>query len=275
MNESTTIEIREISDLQEMYAVEELQKEVWGEADLEVFPALAMIAMREVGAVLVGAFDRAELVGFVFGFPGLEEQQIILHSDLLAVQRDYRSHNIGYRLKLAQREGALTRGIRKITWTFDPLQSVNAHLNFARLGVVSKRYLDDFYGKTTSFLHSTGSDRLWVEWELNSARVLDRISEPAEVMMPVRDLPGSVLVAADQNCAPVTNRLNSAESDVIIEIPRHLNQLSATEIDLARRWRAVTREAFHEAISNGYCVTEFYRDKNDSVKGGRYLLRKE
>ena len=68
-------------------------------------------------------------------------------------------------LKQAQRERALTLGIQRITWTFDPLQSKNAHLNFAKLGTVSDRYKPDFYGpETSSLLHRNGTDRLWVTW---------------------------------------------------------------------------------------------------------------
>ena len=47
-----------------------------------------------------------------------------------------------------------------MTWTFDPLQSLNAYLNFTKLGVVSNRYLPEFYGEDpSSFLHQTGTDR--------------------------------------------------------------------------------------------------------------------
>ncbi|HZE70744.1 MAG TPA: GNAT family N-acetyltransferase, partial [Pyrinomonadaceae bacterium] len=158
------IKIRDITDLAEMRAVEELQKEIWGVEDREVFPALAMRPITAVGGILIGAFDADRLVGFVFGFPGIEQGQATLHSDMLAVKAEYRSQGLGYQLKLAQREHALNKGISTITWTFDPLQAANAHLNFARLGVVADRYLVNFYGETTSFLHQAGTDRLWLTW---------------------------------------------------------------------------------------------------------------
>lgn len=104
-----------------MRAVEDLQKQVWGCSDLDVFPAIAMVPIAEIGGVLVGAFDENELVGFVLGFPGYEGGKGWLHSDMLAVRPEYRLHGLGYRLKLAQRERALANGIETITWTFDPL----------------------------------------------------------------------------------------------------------------------------------------------------------
>ena len=50
------MDIRELRSIGELHAVEAMQKEVWGVADLEVLPAIHMIAAREVGAILLGAF---------------------------------------------------------------------------------------------------------------------------------------------------------------------------------------------------------------------------
>src|SRR5688572_31541871 len=117
--DSSVIDIRDIKGTAELKAVEDLQKEVWGCDDLEVLPRLALIPLLEIGGVLLGAFDGDEMVGFVLGLPGLEGGQPILHSDMLAVKVAYRSHGLGYKLKLRQRERALAKGIDRITWTFD------------------------------------------------------------------------------------------------------------------------------------------------------------
>jgi predicted GNAT superfamily acetyltransferase len=169
--------IREIHGHEELRAVEELQKEVWGCSDLEVLPSIHMIAARAVGAILLGAFDGETLVGFVYGFPGFEEEHRVIHSDMLAVRETYRDRGTGRALKLAQRDHALARGIDRITWTFDPLQSRNAYLNLVRLGATADRYLRDFYGETTSPLHAHGTDRLWVTWHLKGRLPIDETSE--------------------------------------------------------------------------------------------------
>ena len=94
---------------------------------------------------------------------------------LLAVRDEYRDQDLGYRLKLVQRDRALAMGFREITWTFDPLQSRNAHLNFSKLGVFSDSYRIDFYGpQTSSVLHQNGTDRLWVRWPITSRLSVDR-----------------------------------------------------------------------------------------------------
>ena len=236
------MEIRKIESLAEMREVERLQREIWGVDDLEVYPALALKPQTEVGGILIGAFDEGRMVGFVFGFPGILAGETIIHSDMLGISENYRSHNLGYLLKLAQREAALERGIERITWTFDPLQSRNAHFNFNKLGVIADRYYVDYYGVTSSFLHRFGTDRLWVTWLLNSERVKTRI-EGGIKPTPAEDL--------DQLSHPV------------IEIP--------TEITADHeRWRETTRQAFTSAIDKGYIVDGFYVPKGQNV--GRYVL---
>ena len=228
--------IRDIEGLAEMREVEQLQREIWGVADLDIYPTLALKPQQEVGAILIGAFAEGRMVAFVFGFPGILDGEMIIHSDMLGVLPAYRSHNLGYLLKCAQREAAIARGVKRITWTFDPLQSRNAHLNFAKLGVIADRYYVDYYGTTSSFLHRYGTDRLWVTWLLESERVEARLRQE-----PVTEVSG----------------------DVVIEIP--------TEITSDHEhWRLKTREAFTSALDQGYVVEEFYV----SAGIGRYVLNR-
>lgn len=236
-----TIEIRNIESLAEMREVERLQREVWGVDDLEVYPALALKPQTEVGGILMGAFDEGRMVGFVFGFPGILDGETIIHSDMLGISEGYRSHNLGYLLKLAQREAAMKRGVKRITWTFDPLQSRNAYFNFNKLGVIADRYYVDYYGVTSSFLHRFGTDRLWVTWLLDSDRVKSRVED---------------------NVKPVET---DAES-LVIEIP---TEITANH----EHWRQVTRQAFTSALDAGYVVEEFFVSEERKV--GRYLLKKD
>jgi predicted GNAT superfamily acetyltransferase len=148
-SDQATITIRDLMLTEEVYRVEELQKEVWGISDRDITPLTQLVAAREAGGILLGAFDGAVLAGFAYGFIGYEQGEMTLHSHMLAVKPAYRNRNLGYRLKLAQREQALERGIERMTWTFDPLQSLNAHFNFSKLGVISDQYKINFYGEST------------------------------------------------------------------------------------------------------------------------------
>src|SRR6478752_918396 len=173
---STGLVIREIDGANDIGACEELQKEVWGVPDLDVVPLTQLVAARAAGGALIGAFDQEHLIGFAYGFVGYEDGRTTHHSHMLAVKPAYRNFSVGYKLKLAQREFVLAQGITEMTWTFDPLRSLNAHFNFARLGVISDRYLIDFYGnEAASFLHRNGTDRLWVTWPLASRRTAERV----------------------------------------------------------------------------------------------------
>ena len=224
-----------------MHEVEQLQRDIWGVEDVDVYPALALKPHKEVGAILMGAFAEGRMVGFVFGFPGILDGETIIHSDMLGVLPAYRSRNLAYLLKCAQRDAALARGVKRITWTFDPLQSRNAHLNFGKLGVIADRYYVDYYGTTSSFLHRYGTDRLWVTWWLQSERVESRLQLKA---------------------APRGDDL-IRERDIVIEIPR---EITADH----EHWRLTTREAFTRALDAGYIVEEFF--VTDDI--GRYILRR-
>src|SRR4030095_12441510 len=117
--EISNIRIREIDKLAEMRAVEELQKEIWGIPDLDVVPLTHLVAAKEAGGGLIGAFDGATLAGFVYGVPSVEQGQRAHHSHVLAVKAAYRNVDLGRRLKLAQREQVMAQGIELMSWTFD------------------------------------------------------------------------------------------------------------------------------------------------------------
>lgn len=268
------IVVRDIDGQAEMRAVEMLQKEVWGLPDLDVVPLTQLVAAKASGGVLIGAFDRDILAGFAYGFVGYEEGHVTHHSHMLAVRPDYRSLNIGYRLKLAQRETVLEQGIERMTWTFDPLQSVNAYLNFNKLGVVSNQYFENFYGDDAgSFLHGNGTDRLWVTWLLNTQHVRDRL---AGQIVPV-DIPEvTPLVELGENGRPHRNDLDECLShdETAIEIPADINEMERQNRNAAAEWREATRWAFTEAIDSGLLVDGFYRTERNGQKAGIYHLRR-
>ena len=270
----TSLVVRDITKISEMREVEELQRQVWGIDDLEVFPVLALIPMREVGAVLIGAFDSERMIGFVFGFPGHENGRGTLHSDMLALRPEYRAHGLGYKLKLAQRERALANGIDTITWTFDPLQSLNAHLNIAKLGVIADSYRVNYYGETTSFLHGTGTDRLWVTWSLNSDRVRQRIESGKTLLsLNLDDLPSLVSVGDGEE--PIIEETDLDTQAVVVEIPGSINALLKESPGLAIKWREATRRIFTRAFDSGYVVAEFSRAERNEKEIGRYMLLKD
>ncbi|HKP38190.1 MAG TPA: GNAT family N-acetyltransferase [Pyrinomonadaceae bacterium] len=267
--EISSITIREINEPAEMHAVEELQKEIWGVPDLDVVPLTHLVAAKEAGGVLIGAFDDETCVGFVYGFPSFERGQVAHHSHMLAVKPAYRNYDLGRRLKLAQREHVIAQGMKLISWTFDPLQSLNAHFNFGKLGVLADRYLVNFYGEdATSFLHQTGTDRLWVSWLVSSERVQGLIDGGSR---QISSHHGPPLVQLETDDSPRRNDLAEGLSrdQAAIEIPSNIDALPR---EMGLRWREDTRWAFTEALKAGYIVDAFVRETRGDKRIGKYIL---
>jgi predicted GNAT superfamily acetyltransferase len=190
---SQGIIVRECESLDEFRRCVELQREIWGEADLEVEPATMFVVAAHTGGQVLGAFDGERLVGYTLAVVGLRHRVPYLHSHMTGVHSEYRDRGVGRMLKLFQRTEALGRGIRLIQWTFDPLEVRNAHFNLNRLGAICREYHPNLYGVTTSPLHRRlETDRLLVEWRLDSPRVVaaienlvkDPVEAPAIIELP-------------------------------------------------------------------------------------------
>jgi predicted GNAT superfamily acetyltransferase len=272
------ITIRDLASIEDLSKLRDVEKEVWGLAEQDAMPLLLAIAERAAGNLFIGAFDQKKLVGFAFAFFGREHGQTTLHSHMLAVLEPYRQLDLGFKLKLAQRERALALGIREMTWTYDPLQSRNAHFNFAKVGVVSDTYKIDFYGsESSSMLHRNSTDRLWVRWLLTSQRVRDRISGKdgrADALDTLRHLAPLVRFNGDGRPARADLKDALARERVKIEIPGEILHVEQSDMGLAREWRAATRWAFTESLRAGFFVAEYCRSIRGQQGPGAYLLQK-
>jgi predicted GNAT superfamily acetyltransferase len=272
---SSALVIRDIETFDEMREVEVLQKDIWEFSDLDVVPRTILVASKEAGGVLIGAYDGPTLVGFAYGFAGYEHGQATHHSHMLAVRPEYRNLNLGFKLKLAQRDRVLSQGINRITWTFDPLQSRNAYFNFRKLAVLADSYRVDFYGATTSsFLHQAGTDRLWVTWLIDSERVRKRLGNENRPISRPDGCPQLVRVGADLRPETKTPSDLWNQDELAIEIPTDVGALQMEKADLVVEWRKATRRIFVEAMTRGYVVQEFFRCDDGNKSVGRYLLRR-
>jgi predicted GNAT superfamily acetyltransferase len=176
------ITIRPLHDISEVEVCIGLQRRIWGYPDLETVPDHIFVVAAKTGGQVFAAFDFMVPVGFALAFPALRDGRAYLHSHMAAVLPEYQNQGVGRRLKLAQRDDALARGIDLIEWTFDPLQLKNAHFNIARLGAIARRYIPNLYGRTSSHLHGgLPTDRLVAEWWLRSARVQSRLKGESSV----------------------------------------------------------------------------------------------
>ena len=264
---SDAILIAPIRDFHSMVEVENLQRDVWRFPDLEIVPAAHIAAAVAAGGSLIGAWDRDELVGFAYGFGGIEHGTVAHHSHMLAVKDSHRNRDLGRRLKFAQRDFVVSLGVGLMSWTFDPLQSANAHFNFRKLGAFSHEYFVNFYGEEAgSPLHQTGTDRLWMQWNLLESG--DRPTIPTEPEQALTLVAGPLREPAFQEGV-----IDSCEA-LRIPVPRSINSLLKEDREAAFTWRTVTRRAFQEAFEKGYAAVDFQRTPDHVDQGGSYVLRK-
>lgn len=210
------ITVRPLDSISDFQRCVQIARQVWADAELDTEPTVTYVIAHHTGGQVLGAFEGDTMVGFTKAYVGLHDHTPYLHSHMAAVLRSHRDRHIGRQLKLAQRDEALRRGIRLIEWTFDPLETKNAHFNINRLGAISRRYILNFYGITTSPLHrGMPTDRLLAEWHLDSRRVIGAMGDlPVEPRTcPARiNLPNAILQAASKGDTDSTTALMELQS---------------------------------------------------------------
>jgi predicted GNAT superfamily acetyltransferase len=266
--------IRPLTTIEDCRRVVDLEKLVWGYTDAEdVVPVPVLIVSVKRGGILLGAFDRAgEMVGFVYSLSALKNGRASQWSHMLGVLPVARDSGLGTRLKLEQRAETLRMGLDLIEWTYDPLQAMNAHLNFAKLGVIVTEYEENIYGESSSPLHrGNPTDRFVAEWWLSSPEVERRIAGGAQEPNRASNAPSVNRVrrhTGSVECADVD--LDRTDAQLAVEIPMGFNRLMQEEPGQALAWRMATRQIFTTYLHRGYRVVDFFLDR--AAEKGRYIL---
>jgi predicted GNAT superfamily acetyltransferase len=271
--------IRLLETPEDMAAAEALQRLIWLDSETDVIPTHMLMAVVHNGGLGVGAFVGDELVGFAFGFPGVVQTQdgplLKHHSHILGVHPAWSGKGIGFAVKRAQWQMVRRQGIDRVTWTYDPLLSRNAHLNIARLGAVCNTYLRSEYGNMRDGLNAgLPSDRFQVDWWLNSQRVVGRLSRrvrPALTLEHYRAAGADLLEAhrgRDSSLSPPSSLSQLEGALLLVEIPPDFMAMKAADLPLARDWRFYGREVFETAFAGGYLVTDLIYESGHS----HYLL---
>jgi predicted GNAT superfamily acetyltransferase len=195
--QDTGLELRALTTIPEFEEAVEIQKIIWGFADIELLPRRLFVVANKIGGQTLGAFDGSRMVAFLIAIPGVKSNRgIYLHSHMLGTLREYRDRGLGKKLKLMQRDDAIARGFNLVEWTFDPLEIKNAFFNIERLGAIVRRYVPNQYGTTSSHLHGgLPTDRCVAEWWIDSPRVTALLAgkpEPAPQVEARIAVPASI-----------------------------------------------------------------------------------
>lgn len=249
---SDGVVIRDCATLEEYSECVVIQEETWGRGFSERVPAAILRVSQRIGGVTAAAFDaRGHMLGFVFGMTGVQGDQLVHWSDMLAVRPEARGRQLGERLKQFQRNKVRALGVRTIMWTFDPLVSRNAHFNINRLGAMPIEYAANMYGTTRSTLHGAlPTDRFIVAWDCS-----DDAEAPADAGIAAEQAP---LVNPVAHGTPSLSDV-AAVAQLRVQIPSDIQPILQDQPALATRWRDVTRRIFTERLAAGYRVSGFVR----------------
>jgi predicted GNAT superfamily acetyltransferase len=265
------LEIRRLKDVFEYQACERLQEAVWGSVGVS---SEALSVVQKYGGVVLGAIAHGNLLAFICAFLARYHGRPAHWSHMMAVGERYRNRGLGFRMKLAHRELALQEGIKSICWTYDPLQSRNAALNIARLGVRVEEYVLDCYGHFPSRIEKgLASDRFVVNWQIASARVARRLSGGG-LSVHYAGLP--LINQTRRNKAGfIVNRgiaLSLAAPRFLLEIPVNTDDMRLRALKLARQWRFEARCMFQAAFESGSRVLDFVTTGTGSERRAFYIL---
>jgi len=257
---------------EEHYELMDIEREIWGNGYRETVPYHITIPLIDVGGVVLGIYEvgSGKVVGVLVMFPAHVGGEIHYHSHILGFLKEYRGMGLGTEVKKVQREIALRRGIKLITWTYDPLLLGNAWLNIVKMGAISAQYKTNYYG-LGGFEYNRGieTDRLMVEWHLNSERVTSRIAgkslwRPLSHYLKV--VKASIALDAKERgqpkdfVEPGTPVLTSKSPVLLVRIPRRFGAMVREDLGLAREWRLAGRLVLNHYLRRGYLVADVTRD---------------
>ena len=257
-----TYTLRCLETYDDYHACERLQQHAWRFSDpLDVIPLTNLVTAQKWGGLVLGAFDEGgELHGFCYGFLGRDPEGRLVHcSHMLAVDERARNRGLGARLKWAQRDYVLAQGVDMIVWTFDPLESINACLNFGKLGGLSDDYVINLYGETASKLHAgTTTDRLTIKWLIDSPRVKKRATGEAGKVVETLIAGGLEAPWALQadGSGPGEPDLELDAPRILCEIPVNVQDVKVHDHRAVVAWRGATQGVFNAYFERGYYVRE-------------------
>lgn len=273
MTEKNEVEIRTLNQLEDLEAVRRLESEIWGSGDS--IPTHQTLTVVKNGGLVLGAFYDGKLVGFQYSLPGFNGNSVYLCSHVLGTDKQFRNKGIGEMLKLAQKEEALKLGYSLITWTYDPLESVNGYLNIGKLGGKTSTYIPNCYGEMEDLLNSgLPSDRLLVEWNIKEGL------EQKGLDFEIEEVLANSLIQwnMDREGLPVPimefTMPDKRSEALFVAIPKDFRTIRVTKPEVAIEWRLKTREVFTELFEHGWHVSGFKKSPISDIPVHFYILTK-
>jgi predicted GNAT superfamily acetyltransferase len=233
-------EIRQLETAEELEGVVELQMRVGGLPERHVTSPITLKVLTldhpRIGYVL-GAFEDGRMIGFTTAFSTKEPD--MMFGFMLAVDPAYQNSGAG--MQLLEREWEIYRrnGVKRVCWTYEPLEAKNAHLYLNKMGARCVRYIENYYYLDTGLHAGLPQDRFMVEYRLDH--------DPGYKAEPVS-------LEEALNTYPVARPDHLPEADaVLVELPHKLHELLPRDPEAAKAFRMDTRVVFNRYINDmGY-----------------------
>lgn len=279
-----SIHIKPVKNIEECEAIMHISAAAWGSDLADSVPSHTLWAIAKNKGVVLMAWDGEKPVGFCFSFlaydgRSLESADIQFkhYSHQAGVLPEYQGHHLGEQLKWAQRQHVLTQGVARLTWTYDPLQTLNGNLNLRKLGAICRTYFRNYYGMLDDPLNKgVATDRFEVDWWLSSGWVEAHAAKqaPHPSIEDVLAMGGSKMNDIQGNSdlpQPKVVSFNLKVPYLLVAVPRHFQKIKQQDSQLAAAWRIHTRDLFEQAFSSGYTAVDLLLNSTHCC----YLLQKD
>ncbi len=264
----SSIIIRTIETIEGLEAVRKLEELVWSKE--EAVPVNQTMAAVKNGGFVLGAFFEKQLIGFQYSFPGFDGKRSYLCSHSLGIHPEFRKYGIGEKLKWVQKETAAAKGYDLITWTYDPLETVNGYLNLHKLGAVCYTYLENVYGEMDDKLNAgIPSDRFLVEWVINDSKNTSKSGIENEYPLAISTR------TEDGFLIPENIDLNHSSQNILVPVPGNFQELKRYNLSLGIVWREYTQKVFTHYFSLGWQAVDLVKDRHNPLQYNYLLQRKE
>ncbi|MFZ7102813.1 MAG: hypothetical protein ACOWWO_09145 [Peptococcaceae bacterium] len=267
--------IRSLTSIDAILNVNEIARTIWS-AD-EVIPLHQTLTAVKNGGLVLGAYLAEQLIGFQYSFAGFNGSETYLCSHMLAVLPEHQHLGVGEIMKRYQRNQAIKLGYQLITWTYDPLESVNGYLNIGKLGAVSSKYIENCYGVMKDNINAgLPTDRLLVEWRISTNHVSKKLAKSISVPHPQSQEIINPFKIKDEEIAYISDIFfdkTTADSFLYVAIPQNFQIIKQYDLTLAQEWRIAIRNILTHYFSAGWTLTDYYRTASQPIN--YYVLQKD
>jgi len=260
---SMSLKIIAVKSLEELEKIVDLQKKIWDIPYRHCVPSNYLLVARHTGGFVLGAYTDGKLVGFCLTVPAFDKDTPYHHLHMIGICPGYRGLNIGFSILKEHYAMSKSLGVKKVTWSYDPLESMNANLYIRKIGaVVETPYKLNEYGLGIDG-KKIPTDRFLATWYVNSQRVTKKFETTADqedqkISKTIDEflMNYELVNVVDFSSSRIKKYRLPEQRSIAVEIPVNFKELKKDE-ELAVDWREKTGKIFSHYLNRGMIVSDF------------------